>query len=342
MKISRELKVGFVSITALVLLYYGFNFLKGQDVFKSKKVVYAVYDYIDGLSVAKPAYMNGFKVGQVDNIVLHPDGSGRLIVSINLTTDFHIPKNSQAIIKSTDLLGDKAIGIHLGDSKELLEEGDTMRSSVELSLTEEVNRQMAPLKNKIEKLFGSVDTVLIMISGFLTEDSQKDFGKTFNSLYVTFERLESTMSNLDTTMAQSKNNIVSSFDHIESITRNLDENGEELSAIFANLNSITDSLAAVRFKETFEHLNAALATAEQVLQKLENGEGSAGLLINDPELYNNLNSAAEELDELLLDLKHNPKRYIDLSLFGGKKKYDEAENRRKEAEAEQKVKESGQ
>jgi phospholipid/cholesterol/gamma-HCH transport system substrate-binding protein len=122
----------------------------------------------------------------------------------------------------------------------------------------------------------------------------------------------------------------------------LDENGEELSAIFANLNSITDSLAAVRFKETFEHLNAALATAEQVLQKLENGEGSAGLLINDPELYNNLNSAAEELDELLLDLKHNPKRYIDLSLFGGKKKYDEAENRRKEAEAEQKVKESGQ
>lgn len=336
MKVSREFKVGLVAIIAMVLLYWGFNFLKGQDVFEDKTVVYAIYDRVEGLTAAKPIYVNGYKVGMVDDIYFHPDGSGRLVVAMNITSEFEISKNSTAIIQSADLLGDKSVGLVLGDSPLPLESGDTLRSDIELSLTEEVNKQVAPLKSKIEKLFGSVDTVLVLLSGFLNDETQNNFTETFNSLRRSFARLENTVGTLDNTVTQSQGDIVTTFDNLEKITGNLEENSEELNAIFTNLNSISDSLAQVRFKETFQSLNSAMLSAEEVMQKINNGEGSAGKLINDPELYNNLNKASEQLDLLLLDIKYNPGRYIDLSLFGRRKDYNEEELLKKEAEAAKK------
>lgn len=325
MKVSREFKVGLVAIIAMVLLYWGFNFLKGQDVFENKKVVYAIYERVEGLTAAKPVYVNGFKVGMVDEIYFHPDGSGRLIVAFNITSDFNVPKDSKAIIQSADLLGDKAVGLILGESKENLASGDTLFADVELSLTEEVNKQVAPLKAKIEKLFGSVDTVLVLLSGFLDENAQSNFGKTFSSLKKSFESLESTLDNLDHTVATSQKDIVSTFDNLEKITGNLEKNSENLNTIFTNFNAISDSLSKVKFQETFKSLNNALVSASEVLEKVNSGDGTAGKLINDPELYDNLKKASDELDLLLLDIKYNPGRYIDLSIFGKRKDYNEEE-----------------
>lgn len=336
MKISREFKVGLVAIIAMVLLYWGFNFLKGQDVFEHKKLVYAIYDRVEGLTPAKPVYINGFKVGMVDDIYFHPDGTGRLIVAFNITTDFNVPKDSKAIIQSADLLGDKAVGLILGESNDNIESGDTLFSEVELSLTEEVNKQVAPLKAKIEKLFGSVDTVLVLLSGFLDDEAQDNFGKTFGSLKNSFKSLESTLGNLDKTVSASQGDIVSTFDNLAKITGNLEENGEELSAIFTNFNAISDSLSKIKFKETFASLNDALVSASSVLEKVNNGEGTAAKLINDPELYDNLKKASEELDLLLLDIKYNPGRYIDLSLFGRRKDYNEEELLKKDQETKSK------
>ena len=333
MKISREFKVGIIAIISMVLLYWGFNFLKGEDVFEKKKIFYAVYDKVEGLTPAKPVLINGYKVGIVDQVYFHPDGSGRLMVALNITSDFEIAKNTTASIQSTDLLGEKAINLVLGTSNEPAESGDTLASNIELSLTEEVNKQVAPLKTKVEKLFGSIDTVLVLVSGFLNDEAQNNFAETFNSLRRSFTRLESTLTSLDETVTRSQGDIEGTFSNLNKITTNLEQNSEELSGIFTNLNAISDSLSKARIKETFTSLNEALAAAESVLQKVDSGEGTMGKLVNDPELYQNLERASEQLDLLLLDIKYNPKRYIDLSLFGGRKDYNEEENLKKEQEA---------
>lgn len=331
MKISREFKVGLVSIVAIVLLYWGLNFLKGQDVFEQKKVFYAVYERVEGLTPAKSILLNGYKIGTVDKVYFHPDGSGNLIVAMNITSDFEIPKNSVATIQSTDLLGDKAINMILGKSTEYAQSGDTLKSQIELSLTEEVNKQVAPLKNKVEKLFGSMDTVLFLLTGFLDDDSKDGFEATLKSLKRSFLHLENTLSSLDKTVTTSQSDMIGTFASLNKITTNLEENSEELSGIFSNLNAISDSLSRVRFAETFESLNLALQSAESVLTKIDTGDGTMSKLINDPELYNNLERASQQLDLLLLDIKHNPKRYIKLSPFGGRDDYDEEELLKKEA-----------
>jgi len=315
---------------AIVLLYWGLNFLKGQDIFEQKKIFYAVYDRVEGLTPAKSVLLNGYKIGIVDQVYFHPNGSGDLIVTMNITSDFDIPKNSTATIQSTDLLGDKAINMVLGKSTEYAQSGDTLKSYIELSLTEEVNKQVAPLKNKVEKLFGSMDTVLFLLTGFLDDDSKDGFEATLNSLKRSFQHLESTMGSLDRTVNTSQSDMIGTFENLNKITTNLEENSEELSGIFSNLNSLSDSLSKVRFRETFESLNKTLITAESVMSKIDSGDGSMAKLVNDPELYNNLEKASEQLDLLLLDIKHNPKRYI--KLFGGRKDYDEEALLKKEQE----------
>lgn len=325
MKVSREFRVGLVAIIALVLLYWGFNFLKGKDLFEKKRVFYAIYDEIDGLDRSRPVTINGFQVGLVEDIYFHPDGSARLIVKINMKNEIQISEGTVARIYSQDLLGGKSIELLLGISNTPMENGDTLTSDVQLSLTDEVNKQVAPIKAKAEKLLGSIDTVLILISGFLNDDTKASFRETFNSIRRSFEILENTVENVDETVAHSQQDLQSILRNLASITANLEENSESLSATFANAEKISDSLAAVNFKQTFESLNHTLLATEEVMQRINRGEGSLGLLINDKELYYNLESATEQLNVLVRDIKYNPKRYVGFSIFGNKQEYSQEE-----------------
>lgn len=325
MKISREFKVGLVAIISILLLYWGFNYLKGQNIFDDKRIFYAVYSRVDGLTAARPIVINGFQVGQVEQVYFHPDGSGRLIAKLQMTSDFPISSNTVASIQSTDLLGEKSIEFVLGDSPEMAQSGDTLVSNIKLTLTEEVNQQVAPLKSKAENLFASMDTALTLISGFLNDETRDNFMETFNSIRRSFQQLEHTVKNLDYTVDESKTDIVTSVHNIKELTASLSENSEELGNTIQNLNTISDSLAQVRFVQTFQTLERALASTEEVMRKIDEGEGSLGLLVNDPDLYNNLEDASRQLDLLLLDVKYNPKRYVNFSVFGKDKAYDEEE-----------------
>ncbi len=337
MKISREFRVGLVALVALVLLYWGFNFLKGKDLFEEKRVYYAVYDKVDGLSRSRPVTINGFQVGSVDDIYFHPDGSGRLMVKLNMTNDFHISKGTLARIYSEDLLGGKSIELVLGVRSEPALTGDTLQSEIQLSLTEEVNKQVAPLKQKAEKLIGSVDTVLILISGFLNQETQENFMETFNSIRRSFQILENTVRTVDETVGESQQDLQTVIGNLASITTNLSENNDELNRAFNNIGNITDSLAQVKFAETFKSLNRALVSTEGIMRRISDGEGTLGLLVNDKELYNNLESASKQLEILMQDVRYNPKRYVNFSVFGKSEQYSreeimEMEKERKAAE----------
>jgi ABC-type transport system involved in resistance to organic solvents, periplasmic component len=193
LKLSRELKVGFIAILALAALYWGLNYLKGSNLFDNHRYFYAIYSRIDGLKAARPVNINGFQVGQVDEIYFHPNNTGQLVVKIAMTNDFSIPRDSKARIYSSDLLGEKAIELDLGRSAELAAPGDTLISDIQLSLSEEVNKQVAPIKEKAEKLIGSIDTVMILASGFLTEETKNNFTRTFESIRRSFATLEHSM-----------------------------------------------------------------------------------------------------------------------------------------------------
>jgi len=334
LKISKELRVGLISIAALALLYWGFNFLKGKELFSNKRIFYAVYDKVDGLNRSRPVTINGFQVGQVENIYFHPDGSGRLVVKMNMTSDFAVSRNTMARIYSTDILGDKSIELVLGTDSLPALSNDTLKSDIQLSLTEEVNRQVAPLKQKTEKLLSSIDTVLILVSGFLNEQTRQNFVETFNSVRRSFQILENTVRSVDETVSETQPDLKATIHNIASITKNLRDNNKQLSEIFENVNSISDSLSRVKFKETFDNLSTTLATTDSVLRKVNSGDGSIARLLNDPELYNNLEKSSDQLNRLILDIKYNPSRYVNFSVFGNRRTYSEKEIREKERELE--------
>ena len=341
MKVSREFKVGLVAIIAILLLYWGFNYLKGENLFEDKRIYYAVYSRVDGLTAANAVLINGYQVGKVDEVYFHPDGSGRLMVRMQMNSEFPIAENTIASIQSTDLLGEKSIELILGNGPELAESGDTLPSNIKLTLTEEVNQQVAPLKSKAEKLFASMDTVLTLLSGFLNDETRNNFMETFNSVRRSFQRLEKTVGTLDNTVQATQDDIVVTVENIADISQKLNDNSENLDKIFTNLSSISDSLAQVKFVKTFNSLNAALNSAEEVMQKVNQGEGSLGKLVNDEDLYNNLEDASRQLDLLLLDIKYNPKRYINFSVFGKDREYDQEEILEKEKKLESQDQEEG-
>ncbi len=326
MKNSREIKVGIITLVALASLYYGINFLKGQDLFLNKNLLYAEYQQVDGLSPSRPVTINGLKVGVVDEIYFHPNGSGALMVALNITNEFQIPNNSIARI-SSDLLGNRSVELLLGDSPISAESGDTLASKVQLSIAEEVNEQVRPIKEKAEKLIGSIDTVMVLASAFLNEETRNNFRNTFGKLQEVVDRLSNAVK-------RSEENIVSSVDDLSKITSTVEQNRGELDNIFKNLSTLSDSLANINFSQTVANLDTTLQRTSAILSKIDHGKGSAGALLNDEAaLYDSLLEITEQLNLILIDLKYNPKRYVHFSMFGRSEDYNEEENLKREATA---------
>ena len=325
LKISREFKVGFYILVAIGMLYWGINYLKGTDVFQAGTVYYAVYQNTEGLTKAKAVQINGYQVGLIDEIYFHPNRSGKLIVKMLMQQEYPIATNTVARIHSSGLLGEKSITLILGDGQELAQDGDTLRSDVEGSLTDEVNKQVAPIKAKAEKLLGSLDTAVTLITGFLNEDTRNNFVRSFDNLRRTFENLEHSSQLLELYLEENKGSFDKLAKNLESISHNLASNNENITHVLSNLNEVTDSLRKTDIKETFAKITSAADQLDQALTKINNGEGSLGELINDDRLYENLNDAAASLDRLLLDIKYNPNKYFNVSLFGSKRYYTEEE-----------------
>ncbi len=322
LKITKELKAGIVAFLALGLMYWGFNFLKGINLFDNRKLVYAVYKDVDGLTPARPLMLNGFQIGQVSRVYFHPNLDGRLIVEMALTTEFEIPKNSIARISSAGIMGDKNVELILGNLPNALSAGDTLLSDLALSLTEEVNKQVLPLKQKTENLLGSLDTAITLISGFLTESTRNNFMASFESVRRSFDNLEHTTQEFDIMVTQTRPGIENIVADVSDLTETLKANEKNISSIIANTKSISDTLNSAQMSKTLASLRKSVYETESILSKLNSGEGTAGQLLNNPELYQQLEASASELKILLTDMKLNPNRYVHFSVFGKNKPFD--------------------
>ncbi|MCD4729933.1 MAG: MlaD family protein [Bacteroidales bacterium] len=315
MKLTREFKIGIVVTVALALLYWGINFLKGMDIFSNERVFYAIYDDVGGLEKANPVKINGLNVGQVRNMYFTRDGQSNIIIEIVLKNRLPVPKNSVAKIVSSDILGSKAVSIVLGNSTEYIESGDTIMADIEISIKDEVSRQLQPLKTKAENLMMSIDSVLTMLNSLFSSNNTRNIAKSVEHMANSFENLESTTNTIDTLLKGQRNRLERIFENIESITLNLQSNEENLNNIFANLSSFSDTLAQTRVAETINNINRAMIQVSDITSKINNGEGSLGMLVNDDSLYIELEKSSRELNLLLEDIRLNPKKYVKFSVF---------------------------
>lgn len=336
MKISREVKIALVFVITLALFIWGFNFLSGKDVFSRQRTFYAIYDQVNGLNDANPVVVNGFKVGQVQNISFLPDGSGRILVEFLITNnDIKIPKNSTARLYSSDIMGSRAIEIKLGKGTVFAQEGDTLATEMASTLGEEVSVQMLPIKQKFEAVMLSIDSVLVIIQAVFNESTRQNLSLSFESIKMTIRNLEHVTYNIDTLVTTQRYKLASIIGNVESISANIKNNNDKITNIITNFSNLSDTLAKAKVASTINNANNVLKEFNEIIGKVNRGEGSLGMLINNETLYKNLESSSVQLNQLIEDIKLNPQRYLHFSVLGrGKRQNTYEEPPQKEVPAD--------
>ena len=314
MKINNETKIGVLAFFAIVIFILGYNFLRGNDVFTSENEFYAKYESIDGLTVAKLVLVNGFQIGRVSDLTLQADG--KILAQFKINPKYKIPENTIARLESTDLLGGKAVVFDLGKSLKYASDGDTLNANVQTDLL----KQMDPIQKKVQILIVRLDSVLQSVNKILSPNFQKNVDRSFSSIAKTLETLQSTSEKVDGSVKIQTERIDHILANTESISDNFKNNNKKINSIIDNFENLSDQMAKTKFKETVNNANLAVLELQSAVAKINNGTGSLSLLLNDDKLYNNLNKASFDLDQLMLDIKTNPKKYVSFSVFGGKKK----------------------
>ncbi|KPL16770.1 MAG: hypothetical protein AMS23_00965 [Bacteroides sp. SM1_62] len=308
MKISSEAKIGIIITIAIAVTIWGLNFLKGRNILKGVNTYYAIFEDIGGLEKNSKIFINGYQVGQVGDIYFTEDGSGELIVLLGVEKAYDIPLNSEAVLYDADLMGTKAIRIKMSGSDHYHRPGDTVPCRIQYGLTARLEQQLLPVKNKAESLIVTVDSLMSTLNYIFDRNTSA-------MLQASIQNLESSTDGIKD-MLSDQGKLTSMIGHMEAITLNLKNHNEQLASAMSNLESITDSIARSELKSTISNTNKALAETHLILEKINQGEGTLGMLVNNDSLYQNLTSLSQELDLLLKDLQENPKKYINVSVFG--------------------------
>lgn len=316
LKPKKEVIIAIIFISCLAAFYWGFNYLKGIDIFKRQRVFYAEYNNVLGLLEANPVIINGFKVGQVTNISLKKDDVRKIIVEFIVHEKFEIPINTIARIESTDLLGSKAIVLYLGDSPVMAQSGDFLIGDIEKTLKEEVNIQMLPLKYKVEDLLSSFDSALAIVQYIFNENTRENLQKSFESIRYTIANIEKTSSRIDTLLITQQSRLVNILANIESITLNIRNQNAHIANLLQNASRLSDTLLVSQLRSTIINLNNTIANLDEITAKIKQGDGTLGMLIHTDSLHRQLNLLSKDMHLLLEDLRLNPHRYIHFSVFG--------------------------
>jgi phospholipid/cholesterol/gamma-HCH transport system substrate-binding protein len=312
LKISNETKIGALTAVSITILILAYSFLKGNDVFSGSNKFYAVYRSVEGLTVSKPVLVNGFQIGLVSKMELHQDG--RTTVEFKINSKYNVPENTLAKLESTDLLGGKAIVFQLGNSPKFAEDKDTLRADIQGSLAE----SLQPIQRKAEILMTKVDSAMTAINHILNPNFQKNVDRSFASIANSLETLQATTRKLDAIVGAQSGHINQIMANADATSANLKVSTARLDAIASNFQKFSGDLANSNIKGTLDNANKAVSDLQATMAKVNSTDGSLGLLLNDTKMYDNLNNASKNLDNLFIDLKAHPSRYVHFSIFGKK------------------------
>lgn len=305
---KTEIKVGILGLCVLVILFFGIKFLKGSDIFQKENTYYATYDNVSGMLISSNVFVNGLRVGYVKEIEATNERADNFLVSFSVRSDIKIPEDSKIILFSSDLLGSKALKLQLGTSNKILEDKDTLKSDRELGMLDNLGESITPVMNNL-------DSILTSLNNILNNRTQTSLQNTIANLETTTGKLSNISTDLDNLMTSEKQKLAKIIENTESITANFKENNEKLSNIIANVDNIVDSAAKANIGTTLIETGKSIERLNSVLGVIEKGKGNLGLLINDEELYKSLDNSAKNLNKLIEDIKENPKKYINISVF---------------------------
>ena len=306
MKITRELKTSILVISSILLFIWGYSFLKGRDLFVDYKTLYVKYDNIEGLTPSAMVTLNGFIIGKVNTMSLDPT-TARIVVEMQIKSDFPISKTSIAEIYSPSPIGGKQIAI-IPDTKNpvLAVDKDFLISGSKLGLTDQLAMEIVPVKEKIEKLLDNANLMLVNVNGILDTRTTENLKASLENLNQTLAQFTIASKSVNGILDQNKLKITSSISNIDKMTTN-----------FA---TISDTLSKIKIANTVKSLEKTLANVDKIMAGMQAGKGTMGKLLTDESLYKNFNKTSKELEMLLQDLRLQPTRYVNVSLFGKKNK----------------------
>lgn len=294
-----------LAITALVLLYVGISYLMSKSVFSGGRVFYAEYKDVGGLVPATKVLINGYQVGKVQDIQLQP--SGKSIIKLSIDHDFQFSKNSTLQLQENGFIGGKTLAIMLTqDGAPMAVSGDTLRTEVRLGMIDDFKNQLVPLQSKLEGMIVSADSMLTAVNAILDVESRAHIKSSIKELNTTIANFKKASGTFNSILDDNKTKLDSALTNVNNMT--------------ANFSKMSDSLANIQFNKTVKQLESTIAGFDKIVTGIENGEGSVGKLLKDEELYNNLTGMSLQMEQLLEDMKLNPKRYVHFSLFGKKPK----------------------
>tara|TARA_A100000171_G_C2139337_1_gene153401 strand:- start:3726 stop:4676 length:951 start_codon:yes stop_codon:yes gene_type:complete len=313
LRLSREVKTGILAIGAILLFIFGYSYLKGTNLLEKNRTFFVKYQNVEGLAQGAPVTINGLKVGKVQKIDF-ANSKGGLVVEFTVERDFEFSKNSIVRIYSTSLIGGKSVGIFpIYDQSSMAKSGDTLPGDIQPGMLDEFSKTLAPLEQKLEGTLSVVDSLLISFTDIIDEDTRNDLKQAISNLAVATENFGRLSGKADKLLGRNGEKLDRTFTNLDNTA--------------ANFSKLSDSLAQIELGVMVKNLEDATSGLKEVVAKVNNKEGSVGKLLNDDAVYENLEGATRQLEELLQDVKLNPKRYVHFSVFGKRDKgYEEPED----------------
>ena len=305
MKFTKEVGVGILVILGTLMSIFSYNYLKGINLFENTRTFKIVYAKVDGLSPSNPVTLNGYKIGKVQKINFNPNDTKELIVDVIIENDVKFSKTSKAELYETGLIGGKAIAIIPDyDNNVIAKSGDYLIGIVKPGLTDLVNQIMPQIQLQLEAVMQKAEIVLSNVNSLFDEKTKEslkssidEFGSLTNSLSETSENIN---------------------DFIKDNSPNLTTTINNLNATSLKMKDVSNSISEVDLNLILTNLDSTISNLNKITNKLNQGEGTVGKLLYDDRLFKNLDDATKNLEELIEDIKLNPKRYVHFSIFGKK------------------------
>ena len=307
---SKSIKVALFCILAMIILYFGSNFLKGFDSFSKKEYYYSVFENSGGLHAGAVVYLKGYPIGKVTKVKLVSANPVQILAEYIINESISIPKDSRFEVMSKDMLGGIIVRLELGTGAPQATPGDTLACGVVPQITD----GLESVKDQIVNILTSVDTIAVSLKDVLTK--QKGAEKLAQSL----TNIESVTRNLDKILANNKDNFGKMVTEFAKFSETLTEVSPDLKRVVANFDRISDSIAKANVAQVIVNANNTILQIEEVVKKVNTGDGDIAKLLNENDLYTKIGSTLQSLNELIIDIKKNPKRYINVTVFGKKEK----------------------
>ena len=303
MKFSKEIKVGILTVTAIVLFYFGINFLKGSSIFSNLNRYYIIYNNIGSLTTSNQVTINGFQVGRVSNIKLIQAEENRMLVTVDVESGVIVGEGAVATLISSFTSG-SSIELNAGNINKPLSGGDTIKSRVQKGIIDLLTETALPVVDSLKNSIAKFNTL---------QDSATNIE----------EGIETLIKDADVALRKTRSDIGLLSSNLNDISHILKDSERGIGPLLASYKTLGDSLSRLELQATLNKTNSSLQHLDEILAKINNGEGTAGKLVNNDSLYNNLNSAARNLDLILNEFRNTPDKYIpnvNVSVFGGKDK----------------------